>query len=643
MALFPALNTALSGLQTQISALQTAAHNVANAATPGYSRQRVEIEANRPLDLVFAQLGTGVRLKAIRRIIDQSLEERLQNATSLLAQFKVKSDVLTRLEAALAGLTEHDIGAALDRLFGAIQDLSSRPEDLSARTLVIQHAGVLSDVIGYLSKEIRDSRDSLDTDLNSVISDINRLTTEIAELNHEIVSAENAGMDLGAANDLRDKRGLRLKELAELINIKTVETSTGEVNVLNGGSFLVLGGESFSISTTKGVDMGSIITTPLLSNGTGILKIESGKLAGIISARDELLRDALVDLDLLANALIFEFNKVHSQGQGLKRFSELTSQNSVISATYPLAISGTVTSSATEYTFTDASLVGFPNPVGQDILILSGENILQRRRIVAFESGTGTITVDTPFIKPLSQGDRFQIGPFDFQIQNGSFDFVITNELSGEQSFTNIELDLDRLPAGPGLDDTTLQDIVNAINSINPGVIIAEITNDNRLYIRSNSPDLTISFANDTSGFLAAMGLNNMFTGHESGDMGVHTQLVSDPSFFSAARSNNAGDNSNVLAMLELRTKVTVKQESSFEEFYQGLVGKVAVATAEFKDRTEHQQFLNQQLENQRQRISGVNIDEEAINMIIHQRAFQASARLIAVVDRLLETLVTVT
>ena len=121
----------------------------------------------------------------------------------------------------------------------------------------------------------------------------------------------------------------------------------------------------------------------------------------------------------------------------------------------------------------------------------------------------------------------------------------------------------------------------------------------------------------------------------------MNPALRADPSKLSAARSNVPGDNANALALTALRDALVVAEGTlTFEDFYQGIVGALAIDTAMARDRLEGQQLLFEQLSNERQRISGVNIDEEAVQMITFQRAFQASARFIATLDDLLATLI---
>jgi flagellar hook-associated protein 1 FlgK len=300
-------------------------------------------------------------------------------------------------------------------------------------------------------------------------------------------------------------------------------------------------------------------------------------------------------------------------------------------ATVPIAIDGTVTSASTRTSITNASLINAANPTGREVLVLSGGNILENRVITDFDPATGTIFFDGEFPTDMAVGDRFQITELGFPVTNGSFNFVVTNELSGSQQTVNIPVDLDGLGA-----DTTLNDIVAAINVALPGS--ASLLPDGRLRIDSPTSDVRFHFSNDTSGFVAAIGLNTFFDGSDAGSIGVNEDLLTNPGRLSQGQSSQEGDNTNALAFSALRADGVINGQS-FEDFYHALAGDLGSRSRELQSRTENHALILQQVENQRERVSGVNVDEEAVKMLEYQRAYQASARFISVVDQVLESL----
>jgi flagellar hook-associated protein 1 len=634
MTLFSSIGTALTGLQATMAALQTTGHNIANAATPGYSRQRAELVVARPQQFGRLQIGRGVNLAAVRRSVDASLEERLRDSASTLAGLGAESDTLRRLEDLLGALSDTDLAGQMDRLFGSLQDFSANPEDLSTRRQVLGSAETLAQSLNSLSQRVRESREQLNGDVRVAIDDINRFAAQIADLNVQIVATEKGGLGFGTANDLRDRRDLLLRELSDRVAITAVETSNGEVNVLAGSAFLVFGSERYEVSSAETAEDGVLRVTPVFASGNAELAIRGGRLRGLLDARDGVLADAGRDLDRLASSLAYEFNRVQSTGQGLERFADLTSLYSVPNLGAPLAVDSRSTATSTLDTLTDASLIGAADPTGRDLRIETGANAPDVRRIVAFDPATGTLFFDRPLRAPLAIGTRYQIRDLPFPVVNGGFQVLLTNEVTGVQESFQVDVDLDRLGA-----DTTMSDLVAQLNALSPG-LQASLTSDNRLRLRTTASELRVSFANDSSGFLAAAGLNAFFSGSRASDLALDPTLAGRPELLSGALSSSAGDNSGALAFAALRDVRAVLGEQTFEEFYQGVVGRLGVDSAEAQGRLENQALIAQQLENQRERISGVNIDEEAVNMIQYQRSFQASARFIGVIDELLDTLV---
>jgi flagellar hook-associated protein FlgK len=635
MTLFSSLNTALTGLQATMAALQTTGHNIANANTPGFSRQRIELGPQRPQDLPRFQVGRGVNLLGVRRIVDQAVETRLRDAASTLSSLGSRSETLDRVEALFGPLSGFDLGAQMNGLFASIHDLSLHPEDQSSRSQVLANAQTLAQSLNYFDARLREFRGQLNGEVRIAVDDLNRIASEIADLNREVVAAENGGLDSGAANDLRDRRGLLLRELSDLLQVTAVETSTGEVNVLAGSAFLVFGAEAFEVATTEAADNGVLVLTPVFADGMAPVSIRGGRLQGLIESRDGVLGEAARDVNVLANAVAFEFNRVQSSGQGLARFTDLVSLRSVDDPSAELALGGEATARSTRDTLVDSTLT--VDPTGRTIQILSGDNVLETRRVTAFEASTGTIFLDRPLPHDPAIGDRYQVKELPFPVVNGGFDLVVTNESTGIQTSIRIDVNLD--DGNLTTPDSSWSSVVAGLAAAHPDVT-ASLTSSNEIRIRSNVPGVTFSFANDTSGFLAAAGLNAFFSGSLASDIALNPELERRPELLSAALSNAEGDNGGALAFAALRDLASIQGAATFEDFYQSFVGELGVQAAEYQDRFESQAFVAQQLENQRERVSGVNLDEEAVHMIQYQRAFQASARFIGVIDELLNTLI---
>ncbi|MBI3097656.1 MAG: flagellar hook-associated protein FlgK [Planctomycetes bacterium] len=654
MSLMTSLNVGLTAIQAQQAALQTDGHNIANANTPGYTRQRPDLVTMLPQDLVFAQIGKGVRLARIQRLVDQTLVTRLQDAASQLGSLQVSANFLDRAEAIFNELSGTDLSSGLDQFFRALEELAQRPEDTSTRNDVLAQGATLARMFQDLGTKIRDTREDVNREIIADSRNINSFAQQIADLNDEIVVQENGGIDFDAANDLRDRRDLLVQQLSEIVDVRVIENAQGMANVLVGSNYLVFEKTAYEVTSVDDTNRNITVSTPQFAAGGINLEIRNGRLRGLIDSRDEVLGTLGDRLNILARAVMFEVNQIHSTGEGLTRFTDLTSVNGLAGPSLnrlPVGTDGRVTGVPTTTSVRDFSLTTYPEDYfnGLDVLMTSGPNSGQHRRVVDFFAATGTLIFDREFDNPVSPGDTFQVTGLPYAVRNGSFDLKVTNEVTGVERTFNITVDLDKLPAPPVSEprDSTLESIVAEITAevtaAAGGVpeISASITNTNRLRITSSDTNLRFSFANDSSHFLAAIGMNTFFAGEDAATMKLNPLLEARPDLVAAARSNTAGDNSNALALAQLR-EATVLEEgtATIEGFYQGVVGELAIDTREGKDRLKNQETLSEQLHHARERVSGVNLDEETVNMITHQRAFQAAARYIAIIDNLLDTLI---
>ncbi len=639
MTLFSSLGLGLSSLNTSQAALQTTGHNIANATTPGFSRQRVEQVSRRPQDFNSFQVGQGVEVANVRRIVDEVLNGSLRDATAQSGQLGVQKQVFDRVEALVNAFSDSDLSTAFSQFYDSLQKLADRPEDGSTRREVVEKGQNLADVFKQFGEGLRAARETVNDDIKTRVGDANQILTQLADLNDQILKSENGGLDVGSANDLRDRQGLLLQQLSEIVQVRTVQTSDGATQVLAGSDFLVSGNRAVTLDTRTSVDRDNTIATPFIRDTGAALTLRGGALAGLVGVRDGALAGLIDDVNKLAGGFAYAFNQIHVDGTGLRRYTDLTSTQEVgqpALGTAPIATNGTIANVTSDNSVSDPSLVPFGANTfaGLDFVVTSGPNEGQRRRIVA-NDGTGEIQFDRPFDQPLSVGNTFQVTSLPFIIRNGTFQMKVTNEVTGVTSTVTVPVDIDKT-----LPDSTLSSIASAIDGI--AGISASITNGNHLRISSDTPQTTtFAFGQDTSGFLAAIGLGTFFTGSKASDLGVNAVVANDPAFVAAGRSTAPGDNTNAAALVALRdNKVFDRGSLSTEDFLQSIVTAVGTKSASLGDRVTGQELLVSQLDNQRQRISGVNLDEEAVNLITFQRTFQASARFIRVVDELLSTLI---
>ena len=308
-----------SALFTAQQAISVAGHNLANVKTPGYSRQQVTLAENRPENGSPGQIGTGVHAETIRRSFDSFVDAQLLASRERLGEFTASSNALARLEPLFGDANNQGIGAGLNEFFGALQDVTTNPSDLSARTVFLSKATALAGRFNQSAADLTAAQESINRQVGQTVTDVNRLTSQIADLNMKIAEAESSGQQ---ANDLRDQRGVALADLGELIEVSSIEDATGQLTLSAGrGQVLVdkdriyqlVGVPDLSNNGLLNVhyDAGAGATTNLSS------VIQSGRLKGLLDVRDQTIPGLRASLDTLASEVVTQVNQQHRLGFGL--------------------------------------------------------------------------------------------------------------------------------------------------------------------------------------------------------------------------------------------------------------------------------------------------------------------------------------
>ncbi len=565
MSLTNALQIGRSGLVANQAAVEVAGNNLANASTPGYTRQTAMLAPATPVEVSPGMfIGTGVKLQSIIRNIDAALDARIRNAVGDNHAALARQDLLTQIESIYNEFSTTGLSSRMTEFFNAWSQLANDATEGSLQTMVISQGTSLTHFIRSLRSDLDNARVQLDDQVRGAVQQADSLLTQIAGLNAAITTAEGGQ---GGANQLRDERDQLITQLSELIDVSTVEQANGATDVLLGGTPLVLGNKSRGLSvdfktdaTTGNLD----INVRVAADGT-FLNPTTGKIGSLITARGQDLLPAIDALDQFAGSLIYQLNRVHSQGQGE----------------------------------------------------------------VGFDSVTGTYQVDDP-----AQPMTLAAAGLDFVPANGTFKVHVTQVATGTRTTSQVAVDLD----GIGGADMSLDDLVAAIDLV-PN-ISAVVTVDGRLQISADSPDYKISFSDDSSGALAALGINTYFTGQDATDIDINGVLQATPAMLSTTANHVAGGNATALALAGLGDAALDDLGGlSLNEMWSRHVEDYAVRTSQAGLDVSSTQVVVESLQSQREAVSGVSVDEESINLIAFQRAYQGSARFINVVDELMQTL----
>ncbi len=621
------LTTGLSALIGARAALDVTGHNIANASTPGYSRQRVNFQPQQAQLTPVGYIGNGVTSSGIERILDRFLADGIIESQSSSARLTTLADVSGRLSNLFA---DADLGLApsLQSFFNSLQDAASDPASVELRTLVLGQAEALTQRFNLMAGELNRIETDLNARIEGTVDEINSLTAEIADLNDQIVLARRGGNNV--ANDLLDQRDLSVQKLSELVAIETVEDSSGYINVIaRPGTSLVVGtlANAFTIGQDNLRPDYSIPQVAATIGGNGAdVQVAGGRLGGLLEARDQLLAESRRELGLAALGLLESVNATLGAGYDL--------DDNFGAALFSASFANGVTANTN-----NAGTAGLSVAIG-DVSAL--ENADYR---LSFDGTNFSVQdADTGAAIALtgtgSAGDPLVFAGLAITVNGtpGAGDEFLVRPAAAAAEAIEVALSDPRglAFAAPVRTSASLSNLGNALISI-PAV--TDPTDPQLL------TTTTITFSDASTYTINGGGAQ----AYNSGDVitvnGVEVTISGVPaagdSFVLEANNGGRGDNANLLSLAALRTDgVLAGGNTSVLESYASLVTDVGATTRNLQAGAEAQSvLLNSRLDEQSE-VSGVDLDEEAANLIRFQQSYQAAAQLVAVANTLFDELI---
>lgn len=670
MGLNSLLDVAKSALFTAQQALTVTGHNISNVNTPGFSRQEVILTEERPVDGSPGQVGTGVKIEQIRRAVDIFLNRELTTSQEGLGQFTVTSDELRRLERLFGDTRGQGLAQQLNEFFKALQDATTTPSQITPRSVVLAKASTLVTTFHQIHTDLTNTRRAIDVQIGVNIVEINGLTRKIADLNTQIKSAEVSGQN---ANDLRDKRDLAVNELATRIEVSTLDRPDGTVSVFTARGLVLVDQETtrnlVGVESTDNqglLDIGYDIGGNQPSIITDL--IASGRVRGLIDVRDGTIPSVQQGIDALAGSLLNEVNQVHRVGYGL---DGSTGQDffSGLSVTTKAPSTNVGTGSIGNGAVTAPSLLTFHD---YEIRFSGGNNyaIVDATTGIGIKGNyTGTTIVPPTVDAPLN-------------IVTGANDTLVLT-VDGTTS-GSITLNGTASPGQPYASGAALaaelESKINADSTLAAAgrrVAVIFDSTTNRLVLQSNSVGGTSSVDVTGGTARASLGLSTGTSTSASGTYGdpqtFHidgiavtvsgapaandvlslnsrenaardvTVALSDPSklALSSTRAGVPGNNQNGLALVGLQSRaVAGLDKTTFFDAYRKTATNLGIASQVASQRLDAEEIRHEQLQNFRAQVSGVSLDEELVNLLKYQRAFEAASRMIVAADEMMSTLI---
>ena len=311
---FFGLDIGASALRAAQQLLDTAAHNVANASTPGYSRQRVSLVQAPPYTYpafnrsgLPGQIGAGVNVAAITRVRDSFLDLQVQAQTGLQGEWDTRQQELAKIEAIFPEPSDSALGSTVSKYWNAWQDVAADPTSTAARTALTEQAASLAMEMNRDSTQLGMIASGIDSEVTQKVQTINDLAKQIASLNGQIQRVQVTGDN---PNDLLDQRNQLLEQLSQIVPVNVMTQPDGMQSVLIGGTDLVSGIYTRTVSTQTD---GNGHAQPVWADGS-TLSLPSGELKSLLGVRDTDLANYRGQLDALARGIADSTNALHERG-----------------------------------------------------------------------------------------------------------------------------------------------------------------------------------------------------------------------------------------------------------------------------------------------------------------------------------------
>jgi flagellar hook-associated protein 1 FlgK len=617
----------VSALQAFQAAMSVTSNNIANANTPGYAKESINLVTAPPQANGHNSIGAGVQVDGITRAFNQATANQLNSSQSSLGQLNALQSYSSQIDNAV-GTTAGGLSTALQSFYSAWSDVANNPTSSATRQALLGKAQSVAASLQSTSGQLNSLNTDISSRITSDVQQINTLTTSISKLNSQIViSTAQAGGQ--PPNDLIDQRDQLVSNLSNLTAVSTTLDSNGAMNVFVGnGQALVLQGNTTQLTTVPGqFNAAQIEVSTSTSNGNVISgAITSGDLGGLLAARSQVVNPALNQLGQIATALSATVNS--QQNKGLDLTGQLGAN--LFSLGAPLATASSKNTGSASATVTVAN-VGALTSSDYLLSYKGGAYSLTNAADGTAVSFTGNGTVATPLTAaglsivlsaPPASGDTFLIQPTAQAA--GSLKVAINNP--------------SQIAAAAAL-ATTASSSNTGNATISSGTVLTA-TNPNLL------ASATIQFTNPTTYTINGAGSYAYTAGSAIQQNGWQIQISGTPaagdSFTVASNAGATGDNSNALAGAAQQSLSVLQNGTvSINGAVSSMITSIGSQAQQINTAQTAQTAVNTQAVSNQQSISGVDLNEEAVNLLQWQQAYGAAAKALQIGSSLFQSLLT--
>ncbi|MFT6667418.1 MAG: flagellar hook-associated protein 1 FlgK [Cognaticolwellia sp.] len=657
--------TGVSGLLAAQQQLATTGNNIANVNTEGYTRQRAE-QATAVGNYNGGNfVGSGTYVQDITRLYDQfSYKEQLLNKSNLGNADSISLDLNQLNE--IMSFSSEAIDGSIQRFYQAVNGIADNPNDIGIRNIALSQAKVLAQDFNSLNNNLDQLEKSTNSEIEQMASKISQISLDLAKINEQILQNKDINQT-GQPNELLDKRDQLVNELGEYTSVSTIEDTYGVMTVMIGnGATLVAGITPLTVSVEAG-NPDPLQTKLQLNSRNGKVALDASKLGGAIAAkieyRDEHVTQARNELNRLAMAVSQTLNQSQAQGldlnakQGQNIFTDINStvlQNSrVLSSSKN---SGDVEGSLK---ITDVTLV----PTNEFTVKYDGSDYIMTN---TRDGSTTTLVETTPGVYPTEFGFEFTVNSgtpnandsFTFRPTENSASLmkVTLNDPKGIAASSAIEVQ-----AG---DNNVSNGSVSIVNVTDPEIArsFTDTTNENlTVDVYESAPDVfsyrvfnaatpppaaTIasgSFAAGATAVIdmppspAAAAFQIEIEGLPVGQGALARETFTIADAFGSGNASNA-----TLMAATQEEQILGGGKQTFSQALATATAQVGSSASSAELIADTAQALFTQAYNRNQSNSGVNLDEEAANLLKYQQAYQASSQIISVANTIFDTLLAV-
>ncbi|MCA1949282.1 MAG: flagellar hook-associated protein FlgK [Treponema sp.] len=600
-------------------ALTTTGHNLSNASTEGYSRQRVELSPFEPIYLpglnreeTPGQIGQGTVVERIQRVRDELLDKRIIAQGSGEGYWDTRDKYVLQLERLYNEPADVSIRGRMDAFWDAWQELSLHPADSAPRKAVLERGKTLLDSIKERYKGLTSLQNMAEEDIQGTVKRVNELSRQIAGLNEQIQKIKAQGDN---PNDLYDRRDLLVEKLSSIINITTDNRDPDEFVIHTAGNVLVQGRIGRQFDLVSGIDTAGFSRVVWKESGEEAY-FESGSLQALIEMRDVTLRSEIQNLDSMTMNFIDLVNEAHRAGYGTNGKTGLD-----FFTEHPF-----VTNVAGNY---DRNGDGAYDSTY--IFRMSGQNKLDSRAQIGLE---GTITlsgqnglVQVPYYATDTVADVVK------RINNSGAEVVARLDREGR-------LSLKGTPASdPANPDFVIRHVEDSGRFLEGYAGLLQNRGPEGAY-RWDAADGALKLQGSAADYAVAP------VAHPSGWISINPAIIKEPASISSGYGENGkpanpGNGEAALAIASIRnSEVMVGKLGTFDDYFADAVARVGLMGEQSDRALETQNLIMKQLRDMRDSISGVNIDEELSQMIKYQHGYAAAARFISTVNEMLNTII---